>query len=167
MRSKLRQQAEENACASKAKSSGAGKLHHPISSGSDIISAMLRKNIPKRADSGRHTPKKVHSPSDVMIRSIANLASKALAEKAALAAEEALPQKHFDFDEEPNNEEYHIDADPIQQQAPAAPLSVSREEVANTLKKKVSEAINYQLLDILNNGSADEVGLPSTSILFK
>ena len=34
---------------------------------------------------------------------------------------------------------------------------VSRQMVANTLKARVSEAINYQLLDILNNGTSDEV----------
>ena len=129
-----------------------------MSSGSDIISALLKKNTPKRTVE-KKSYRSAESPSAVMIRSMSTLAQKAVEERIAIEREE--PEEHtFDNDVYEHNEDAR--ASPIAsiaaEAAPvAAPAVVTREMVANTLKAKVSEAINYQLLDILNNGSADEV----------
>jgi hypothetical protein len=63
-------------------------------------------------------------------------------------------------------ENQYIDTESFEMEAPscdepsavaAPPTSRSRESVARTLRDKVAAAIQYQLLDVLNNGSLEEV----------
>lgn len=119
---------------------------------------MLKKNTLKHPVQ-KPSPRSVDSPSAVMIRSMTALAHKAVAENLSLERE--AEEQAFEHDVYEHHEEecaspiapIAAEAAPVVAPAPA----ITREMVANTLKAKVSEAINYQLLDILNNGSSDEV----------
>jgi hypothetical protein len=143
-----------------------------MSSGSDIISAMLQRNTPKRTSQASERSVRDtgmgKSPSAVMIRSMAGMAHKVL-EEQRVASEAASQQatnnneiESYDFEADQANgsyeEESAVEPAAVSTPPPVAPAP-TRQMVANTLKSRVSAAINYQLLDILNNGTSDEVCL--------
>ena len=141
-------------------------------SDADVLSSALSKT-PKRT-----TPKRTplgekqivsNNISDAMSRTVEK--QRILVQKNENDATECNPAEydndHYYYEEsEIRSPEIQIAAPlslPVKTVAsPVAAIStvsapISRKQMSNALKEKVAFAINYQLLDILNNGSKDEV----------
>ncbi len=138
-------------------------------SDADVLSSALSKT-PKRA-----TPKRTPlSEKQIVSNNISEAMSRTVEKQRISGNKNEINFTDSNFtDSEYDNDHYYyeetkaqspepqtniVSSLPVQMaHAPSLPAPIDRKQMSIALKEKVAFAINYQLLDILNNGSKDEV----------
>jgi hypothetical protein len=142
-------------------------------SDADILSAAIAKT-PRRVLE-KTSPSSRRTVSD----NVAEAMAKQVALQQAVNSHRPVNESHVsnqtesEYFEQNDQRDYEevSPSSPVNEEPPKLPqvaeIAPSRKQMTNALKSKVAFAINYQLLDILNNGSKDEVSLLPNSISMK